>query len=101
MLSTSSTGHLRHWAQTRSIHSTGTTAGSSGIFFRRHGPTATPREELVAELGAVLLGDRAWRSGLRWKGHCRLYGAHWIGCSRLSRGWLFQVLSEARQAAGF
>jgi len=55
------------------------------------------REELVAELGAVLLGDRL-EIGSEIESHAAYLG-HWIELLRESPKVLFQVLSEARQAA--
>ncbi|WP_367279714.1 zincin-like metallopeptidase domain-containing protein [Synechococcus sp. CCFWC 502] len=55
------------------------------------------RVELVAELGAVLLGDRL-EIGSEIKSHAAYLG-HWIELLKESPKVLFQVLSEARQPA--
>ena len=55
------------------------------------------REELVAELGAVLLGDRL-EIGSEIESHAAYLG-NWIVLLKESPKVLFQVLSEARQAA--
>ncbi len=55
------------------------------------------REELVTELGAVLLGDRL-EIGSEVESHAAYLG-HWIELLKESPKVLFQVLSEARQAA--
>jgi antirestriction protein ArdC len=55
------------------------------------------REELLAELGAVLLGDRL-EIGSRIESHAAYLG-HWVELLRESPKVLFQVLSEVRQAA--
>nr|WP_254940713.1 zincin-like metallopeptidase domain-containing protein [Cyanobium sp. Morenito 9A2] len=54
-------------------------------------------KELVAELGAVLLGDRL-EIGSEIESHAAYLG-HWIELLKESPKVLFQVLSEARQAA--
>ncbi|MFS6827349.1 zincin-like metallopeptidase domain-containing protein [Cyanobium sp. ATX 6F1] len=72
----------------------------------RHGSPSTSsnfslghyaREALVAELGAVLLGDRL-EIGSEIESHAAYLG-HWIELLQESPRVLFQVLSEARQAA--
>ena len=55
------------------------------------------REELVAKLGAVLLGDRL-EIGSEVESHVAHLG-HWIELLKELPRALFQVLSEARQAA--
>jgi antirestriction protein ArdC len=55
------------------------------------------REELVAELGAVLLGERL-EIGSDVSNHAA-YLAEWIQLLRQSPKLLYKVLSEARQAA--
>ncbi|WP_255101170.1 zincin-like metallopeptidase domain-containing protein [Synechococcus sp. L2F] len=55
------------------------------------------REELVAELGALLLGDRM-EIGSEIESYVADLG-HWFELLRQSPEVLFQVLSEARQAA--
>lgn len=55
------------------------------------------REELVAELGAVLLGDRL-EIGSDTQNHAA-YLSHWIALLRETPRLLLQVLSDARRAA--
>ncbi len=55
------------------------------------------REELVAELGAVLLGDRL-EIGSDGMNHAAYLG-HWVALLRESPRLLLQVLGEARRAA--
>nr|WP_315856486.1 MULTISPECIES: zincin-like metallopeptidase domain-containing protein [unclassified Synechococcus] len=54
-------------------------------------------QELVAEVGAVLLVDRL-EIGSEIESHAAYLG-HWVELLRESPRVLFQVLSEARQAA--
>jgi antirestriction protein ArdC len=54
------------------------------------------REELVAELGAVLLGDQL-EIGSAMENHAA-YLRHWIELLMENPQVLFQVLGEARQA---
>lgn len=61
------------------------------------GSEAYAREELVAELGAVLLGERL-EIGSDVHNHAA-YLAEWIQLLRQSPKLLYKVLSEARQAA--
>lgn len=61
------------------------------------GGRAYAREELVAELGAVLLGDRL-EIGSAVANHAAYLG-HWLELLNASPRVLLQVLSEARQAA--
>ena len=72
-------------------------AGLAGFFSELLGKARYSREELVAELGAVLLGDRL-EIGSEIESHAAYLG-HWIELLRESPKVLFQVLSEARQAA--
>jgi antirestriction protein ArdC len=58
---------------------------------------AYAREELVAELGAVLLGDRL-EIGSNGMNHAA-YLTHWVELLRESPRLLLQVLGEARRAA--
>jgi antirestriction protein ArdC len=62
-----------------------------------HGKPRYAREELVAELGALLLGDRL-EIGSEIESHAA-YLSHWIELLKESPKVLFQVLSKARQAA--
>jgi antirestriction protein ArdC len=61
------------------------------------GSTAYAREELVAELGAVLLGDRL-EIGSNVSNHAA-YLAEWIQLLRASPQLLYKLLSDARRAA--
>jgi antirestriction protein ArdC len=58
---------------------------------------AYAREELVAELGAVLLGDRL-EIGSEVSHHAA-YLSHWVTMLRESPRLLQEVLGEARRAA--
>ncbi len=86
------------WAH-EAIHSTGHSSRlardlSGGM---GDGGRAYAREELVAELGAVLLGDRL-EIGSAMANHAAYLG-HWVGLLKESPRVLFQVLSDARKAA--
>ena len=61
------------------------------------GGKAYAREELVAELGAVLLGDRL-EIGSAMANHAAYLG-HWVELLKASPRVLLQVLSDARKAA--
>jgi antirestriction protein ArdC len=61
-----------------------------------YGSDAYAREELVAELGAVLMGDRL-EVGSAFENHAT-YLQHWVRLLRESPAVLFQVLGEARRA---
>jgi antirestriction protein ArdC len=84
------------WAH-EAIHSTGHPSRLKRDLSGAMGSRAYAREELVAELGAVLLGDRL-EIGSDVSHHAA-YLAHWIELLRESPRLLFQVLSDARQAA--
>jgi antirestriction protein ArdC len=84
------------WAH-EAIHSTGHASRLRRDLSGSMGSRAYAREELVAELGAVLLGDRLEIGSDAC--HHAAYLAHWIELLRESPRLLFQVLSEARQAA--
>ena len=84
------------------IHSTGHSSRlardlSGGMGEAGDGGRAYAREELVAELGAVLLGDRL-EIGSAMANHAAYLG-HWIELLRESPQVLLQVLSDARKAA--
>ncbi|TWB88997.1 MULTISPECIES: ArdC family protein [unclassified Synechococcus] len=93
---TSSTGHYATWAH-EVIHSTGHNSRLKRNLSGAMGSHSYAREELVAELGAVLLGDRL-EIGAALEGHAAYMG-HWIEMLKAEQRVLFQVLSEARQAA--
>lgn len=97
----SAAAHLATWAH-EAIHSTGhpsrlarDLSGVMGSGDARG--LAYAREELVAELGAVLLGDRL-EIGSDTCNHAA-YLTHWIALLRESPRLLLKLLSEARQAA--
>ena len=84
------------------IHSTGHSSRlardlSGGMGEAGDGGRAYAREELVAELGAILLGDRL-EIGSAMANHAAYLG-HWIELLRESPRVLLQVLSDARKAA--
>ena len=70
---------------------------SGGMGEGGDGGRAYAREELVAELGAVLLGDRL-EIGSAMANHAAYLG-HWVELLRESPRVLLQVLSDARRAA--
>ncbi len=89
------------WAH-EAIHSTGHSSRlvrdlSGGMGEGGDGGRAYAREELVAELGAVLLGDRL-EIGSAMANHAAYLG-HWVELLRESPRVLLQVLSDARKAA--
>jgi antirestriction protein ArdC len=89
------------WAH-EAVHSTGHSSRlnrdlSGGMGAEGDGGRAYAREELVAELGAVLLGDRL-EIGSAMANHAAYLG-HWIELLRSSPKALLQVLSDARRAA--
>lgn len=97
----SAAAHVATWAH-EAIHSTGhpsrlgrDLSGVIGAADERG--LAYAREELVAELGAVLLGDRL-EIGSDTRNHAA-YLSHWIALLRESPRLLLKLLSEARRAA--
>ncbi|WP_254216678.1 ArdC family protein [Synechococcus sp. CCY 9618] len=89
------------WAH-EAIHSCGHSSRlardlSGGMGVEGDGGMAYAREELVAELGAVLVGDRL-EIGSAMANHAAYLG-HWIALLRDSPRVLLQVLSDARKAA--
>ncbi len=89
------------WAH-EAVHSTGHSSRlnrdlSGGMGAEGDGGRAYAREELVAELGAVLLGDRL-EIGSAMANHAAYLG-HWIELLRSSPKALLQVLGDARRAA--
>ncbi|MEA5416213.1 ArdC family protein [Synechococcus sp. BA-132 BA5] len=91
----SAAGFYATWAH-EAIHSTGHTSRLNRDLSGRCGSKAYAREELVAELGSVLLGDRL-EIGSALENHAAYLG-HWIELLRQSPHVLYQVLGEARQA---
>ena len=92
----SAAGLYATWAH-EAIHSTGHASRLARDLSGAFGSRAYAREELVAELGAVLLGDRL-RIGSEACHHAA-YLSSWIALLQESPRLLFQVLSEARRAA--
>jgi antirestriction protein ArdC len=84
------------WAH-EALHSTGHGSRLGRDLSGPLGSEAYAREELVAELGAVLLGERL-EIGSDAHNHAA-YLAEWIQLLRQSPKLLYKVLSEARQAA--
>ncbi len=89
------------WAH-EAIHSSGHSSRlardlSGGMGTAGDGGRAYAREELVAELGAVLLGQRL-EIGSAMANHAAYLG-HWVELLKESPRVLLQVLSEARKAA--
>ncbi len=89
------------WAH-EAIHSSGHSSRlardlSGGMGEGGDGGKAYAREELVAELGAVLLGDRLEIGGAM-ANHAAYLG-HWVELLSESPRVLLQVLSDARRAA--
>jgi antirestriction protein ArdC len=89
------------WAH-EAVHSTGHSSRlnrdfSGGMGEEGDGGRAYAREELVAELGAVLLGDRL-EIGSAMANHAA-YLNHWVELLRSSPKALLQVLGDARRAA--
>ena len=74
-----------------------TNPASSGDLGGVFGKARYAREELVAELGAVLLGHRL-EIGSAMANHAAYLGA-WVELLRASPQVLLQVLSDARRAA--
>ncbi|MDM7952503.1 MAG: zincin-like metallopeptidase domain-containing protein [Cyanobium sp. CZS 25K] len=90
-------GFYATWAH-EAVHSTGHASRLKRDLSGRCGSRAYAREELVAELGSVLLGDRL-EIGSALENHAAYLG-HWIELLRQSPQVLYQVLGEARQAVG-
>lgn len=87
---------LATWAH-EAIHSTGHPSRLARDLGSPFGSDAYAREELVAELGAVLLGERL-AIGSDTANHAA-YLEHWCRLLRASPGLLLQVLGQARRAA--
>lgn len=84
------------WAHEQ-IHSTGHPSRLDRPQTGAMGSAAYVREELVAELGAVILCQRL-QIGSDFQNHAA-YLTHWVELLRETPSVLFQVLSAARQAA--
>jgi len=83
------------WAHEQ-VHSTGHSSRLKRDLGGSFGKPRYAQEELVAELGAVLLGDRL-EIGSELQSHAA-YLEHWIALLQAEPQVLFQVLGEARQA---
>lgn len=79
------------------IHSTGHPSRLGRDLAGGFGSAAYAREELVAELGAVLIGERL-AIGSDTANHAA-YLAHWVGLLRAQPSLLFALLAEAGRAA--
>jgi antirestriction protein ArdC len=79
------------------LHSTGHPSRLGRNLAGAFGSDAYAREELVAELGAVLLGDRL-EIGSPVQNHAA-YLQHWITLLKTTPALLLRLLGEARQAA--
>jgi antirestriction protein ArdC len=84
------------WAHEQ-IHSTGHQDRLNRTMSGQFGSLAYAREELIAELGAVLVCQRL-EIGTQFENHAA-YLAHWVEVLKEGPRTLFKVLSEARQAA--
>jgi antirestriction protein ArdC len=84
------------WAH-EAIHSTGHASRLNRLNGATFGSKPYAREELIAELGAVLLCQRL-EIGSQFENHAA-YLAAWIEILQEGPRTLFQVLSQARQAA--
>jgi len=84
------------WAH-EALHSTGHPSRLARNLHGCVGSAAYAREELVAELGAVLLGDRL-EIGSNVANHAA-YLSEWIALLKESPKLLYRLLSEARKAA--
>ena len=93
---TSAAAFYATWGH-EAIHSTGHASRLARDLAGEMGSPAYAREELVAELGAVLLGDRL-EIGSDVANHAA-YLASWINLLKESPRVLLQVLADARRAA--
>lgn len=84
------------WAH-EALHSTGHPSRLGRNLAGAFGSDAYAREELVAELGAVLLGDRL-EIGSPVQNHAA-YLQHWISLLKTTPALLLRLLGEARLAA--
>ena len=92
----SAAARLATWAH-EAIHSTGHASRLARDLAGAFGSAAYAREELVAELGAVLLGERL-AIGSDTANHAA-YLRHWCELLRQDPRVLLQVLGDARRAA--
>ena len=76
------------------IHSTGHASRLQRDLSGRFGSRAYAREELVAELGSVLLGDQL-EIGSALENHAAYLG-HWVELLKVTPQVLYQVLGEVR-----
>lgn len=84
------------WAH-EAIHSTGHKDRLGRDLYNQFGTPGYAREELVAELGAVMLCDRL-EIGSNMVNHAAYLG-HWATLLKESPKILYRILSEARKAA--
>lgn len=89
-------GFYATWAH-EAVHSTGHRSRLNRDMTGRFGSDAYAREELIAELGAVLVGTRL-EIGCDLSNHAA-YLDHWIRLLQEQPGILLPVLQQARQAA--
>lgn len=92
----SAAAYYATWAH-EAVHSTGHPSRLGRDLSGGPSSASTAREELVAELGSVLLGDRL-EIGSDLANHAS-YLASWISLLQESPRLLLQVLAEARRAA--
>lgn len=92
----SAAGRLATWAH-EAIHSTGHALRLHRDLDGSFGSAAYAREELVAELGAVLVGERL-EIGSDTANHAA-YLSHWCDLLSQEPRLLLQVLGDARRAA--
>lgn len=92
----SASARLATWAH-EAIHSTGHPSRLHRDLSGAFGSAVYAREELVAELGAVLLGERL-EIGSDTANHAA-YLSHWCELLRQEPKQLLQVLGDARRAA--
>jgi antirestriction protein ArdC len=91
----SAAGFYATWAH-EIIHSTGHASRLQRDLSGRFGSRAYAREELVAELGSVLLGDQL-EIGSALQNHAAYLG-HWVELLKESPQVLYRVLGDARRA---
>ncbi|WP_233132815.1 zincin-like metallopeptidase domain-containing protein [Synechococcus sp. MW101C3] len=91
----SAAGFYATWAH-EVIHSTGHASRLQRDLSGRFGSKAYAREELVAELGSVLLGDQL-EIGSAIENHAA-YLDHWVELLKETPQLLYQVLGEVRRA---